>query len=53
MKIGRPVMERVEHSGCDHYTSDCPMAGEQIQNGLPYRREPEPPMRLLRLAYGI
>ncbi|MGH9433339.1 MAG: heterodisulfide reductase-related iron-sulfur binding cluster [Terriglobia bacterium] len=53
MKIGRPVMEHVEHSGCDHYTSDCPMAGEQIQNGLPDRREPEPPMRLLRLAYGI
>ncbi len=53
MKIGRPVMERVEHSGCDHYTSDCPMAGEQIQNGLPDRRESEPPMRLLRLAYGI
>ncbi|MGA9853451.1 MAG: heterodisulfide reductase-related iron-sulfur binding cluster [Gammaproteobacteria bacterium] len=53
MKIGKPVMERVEHSGCDHYTSDCPMAGEQIQNGLPDRREPEPPMKLLRIAYGI
>ena len=53
MKIGRPVMERVANAGCDHYTSDCPMAGEQIQNGLPDRRAPEPPMRLLRIAYGI
>ena len=54
MKIGRPVMERVEGSGCNHYTSDCPMAGEQIQNGLKDRsQEPEPPMSLLRKAYGI
>ncbi|MGH8372960.1 MAG: heterodisulfide reductase-related iron-sulfur binding cluster [Gammaproteobacteria bacterium] len=53
MKIGRPVMSRVADSGCDHYSSDCPMAGEQIQNGLADRREPEPPMRLLRMAYGI
>ncbi|MGB9429742.1 MAG: heterodisulfide reductase-related iron-sulfur binding cluster [Gammaproteobacteria bacterium] len=53
MKIGKPVMERVEHSGCDHYISDCPMAAEQIQNGLPDHREPELPLQLLRLAYGI
>ncbi len=54
MKIGRPVMDRVEGSSCNHYTSDCPMAGEQIQNGLKDRsKEPEPPMSLLRKAYGI
>ena len=53
MKIGRPVMERVEASGCDHYISDCPMAAEQIQNGLKDRSEPESPMELLRVAYGI
>lgn len=53
MKIGRPVMNRVADSGCDHYSSDCPMAGEQIQNGLADRREPEPPMKLLRMAYGL
>ncbi len=53
MKIGQPVMERVAGSGCNHYTSDCPMAAEQIQNGLPDRREPESPMRLLRMAYGL
>lgn len=53
MKIGRPVMQRVETSGCDHYFSDCPMAAEQIQNGLSDRRAPESPMQLLRVAYGI
>lgn len=53
MKIGRPVMKRVAASGCDHYFSDCPMAAEQIQNGLPDRRPPESPLRLLRIAYGI
>ena len=53
MKIGRPVMERVADSGCNHYTSDCPMAAEQIQNGLPDHRAPESPMRLLRMAYGV
>jgi Fe-S oxidoreductase len=53
MQIGKPVTQRVADSGCDHYTSDCPMAGEQIQNGLADRREPEPPLSLLKLAYGL
>ena len=53
MKIGRPVMTKVEASGCDHYISDCPMAAEQIQNGLEDRKEPELPMELLRKAYGL
>ena len=53
MKIGRPVMDKVAGSGCNHYTSDCPMAGEQIQNGLEGRKEPEPPMTLLKMAYGL
>jgi glycerol-3-phosphate dehydrogenase subunit C len=53
MKIGRPVMNKVADSGCDHYISDCPMAAEQIQNGLKDRKEPELPMELLRKAYGL
>ena len=53
MKIGRPVMNKVAESGCDHYISDCPMAAEQIQNGLEDRKEPELPMELLRKAYGL
>ncbi len=53
MKIGRPVVQRVEAAAADHYASDCPMAGHQIAAGLGGAREPEHPIRLLRLAYGI
>jgi Fe-S oxidoreductase len=53
MKIGRPVVERVERAHPDHYASDCPMAGEQIASGLGERRAPEHPLRLLRIAYGL
>jgi Fe-S oxidoreductase len=53
MKIGRPVVDRVVASQCDHYGSDCPMAGHQIENGLSGDRLPEHPMSLLRKAYGI
>ena len=35
MKIGKPVMQRVEASSADFYASDCPMAGHQIESGLP------------------
>jgi Fe-S oxidoreductase len=53
MKIAGPVVSRVEQSACDHYVSDCPMAGHQIENGLKERRPPESPFSLLRHAYGI
>jgi len=53
MKIGRPVMQRVEAAQCDHYASDCPMAGHQIESGLQQPRSPEHPLRLLRIAYGL
>ncbi len=53
LKIGRPVMTRVENGKADHYSSDCPMAGHQIESGLAEARAPEHPLRLLRLAYGI
>jgi Fe-S oxidoreductase len=53
MKIGRPVIKRVADSGADHYASDCPMAGHQIESGLESKREPEHPLKLLRMAYGI
>ncbi len=53
MKIGRPVFGKVRDSGADHYASDCPMAGRQIENGLDDGRAPEHPLKLLRLAYGI
>jgi len=53
MKIARPVVDRVVASQCDHYGSDCPMAGHQIENGLKDGKAPEHPMSLLRKAYGI
>ncbi len=53
MKIGRPVMQRVEAAGADHYSSDCPMAGRQIESGLKEPRAPEHPLTLLRMAYGL
>jgi len=53
MKICRPVTTRVEKGNPDHYTSDCPMAGHQIENGLKAAKEPEHPLTLLRIAYGL
>ena len=53
MKIGKPVMQRVQNAHPDHYTSDCPMAGHQIASGLSEPQEPDHPLKLLRLAYGI
>ncbi len=54
VKIGRPVVQKVAAGQSDYYSSDCPMAGHQIQSGLPDGgREPTPPLQLLRIAYGI
>jgi len=53
MKIARPVVNRVKKVEADHYGSDCPMAGHQIENGLQDGRHPEHPLSLLRQAYGI
>jgi glycerol-3-phosphate dehydrogenase subunit C len=53
VKIGRPVVQKVQAAKPDHYTSDCPMAGHQIQTGLKDMGPPEHPLKLLRLAYGI
>ncbi len=56
VKIGRPVAERVAKAGADHYCSDCPMAGRQIESLLGAAAgsgAPEHPLGLLRMAYGI
>jgi glycerol-3-phosphate dehydrogenase subunit C len=62
VKIGRPVASRVQNAAPAHYTSDCPMAGHQIESLLPQGTAtssgaalagPEHPLKLLRLAYGI
>jgi Fe-S oxidoreductase len=53
VKIGRPVMQKVDSAAAEHYSSDCPMAGHQIESGLAKPRAPEHPLSLLRQAYGI
>jgi len=53
VRIARPVAQRVESAGAEHYASDCPMAGHQIESVLGTPRAPEHPLRLLRIAYGL
>ena len=53
MKICRPVVNKIRHATVDHYISDCPMAGDQIENGLKNGNHAESPFTLLRQAYGI
>lgn len=51
-KIARPVIEKVRKSDADHFVSDCPMAAEQIAQGLENHHAAHP-LALLRRAYGI
>ena len=55
VKIGRPVMKRVESAHPDHYTQRLPDGrppDRERPEGMA-RSEPEHPLKLLRLAYGI
>ena len=54
LKIGKAVFSRVQASGCDHYGSDCPMAGRQIESALDAgAKAPSHPLTMLRIAYGL
>lgn len=53
MKICRPIVTKVQKAESDYYTSDCPMAGHQIGNGLKDDSKPYHPLTLLRMAYGL
>ncbi len=53
MKICRPVVNRVKKDEPDVYTSDCPMAGHHISEGLKDGSESIHPITLLRQAYGL
>jgi Fe-S oxidoreductase len=53
MKIAKPVIQRVQSAGADFYASDCPMAGRQIESGMPGGAAPTHPLTLLRMAYGL
>ncbi len=51
-KIARPVVNRLKKADADHFTSDCPMAAEQIAQDVD-GHDANNPMTLLRRAYGI
>ncbi|MEC7875852.1 MAG: heterodisulfide reductase-related iron-sulfur binding cluster [Pseudomonadota bacterium] len=54
MKICKPIIDEIDGSNLDHYISDCPMAGHQIDNGVKnIEVRSESPFTLLRKAYGI
>jgi Fe-S oxidoreductase len=53
MKLVRPVAKRVSDTKPDHYTSDCAMAARHIEHALADGSKAEPPLALLRKAYGI
>ena len=52
-KICRPVVNKVKGAEADHYSSDCPIAGHHIANGLGDGSDSTHPITLLRTAYGI
>ena len=54
MKIGRPVFRQMAETDPDYISSDCPIAGRHIQQGMGESRAiKEHPITLLRIAYGL
>ncbi len=51
-KIAEPVVKKIKSSEAEHFVSDCPMAAEQLAQGLDSFTAGHP-MSLLRDAYGI
>ncbi len=53
MKIGRPVVNKIKKAEPNYYSSDCPLAGHHLANGLKNGSAPKHPLTLLRMAYGL
>lgn len=53
MKIGRPVANKIKKAESNYYSSDCPLAGHHLANGLKNNSSPVHPLSLLRIAYGL
>ncbi len=56
LKIGRPVFRQVADFQPDFFSSDCPMAGHHIEEGLGAGKGNaalDHPLTLLRMAYGL
>ncbi len=52
-KITRPIVRQVDKTEPDYLSSDCPMAGEQIDQLSARPGAYQHPLSLLRSAYGI
>lgn len=53
VKIAKPVMRWIEDNEAVIYSSDCPMATEQIASRVGQHKQPVHPITLLRKAYGV
>jgi glycerol-3-phosphate dehydrogenase subunit C len=59
MKIGRPVFRQMAEPDPDYVSSDCPIAGRAIVQGIGQLQKAAPrgvkahPLTLLRIAYGL
>ena len=59
MKIGRPVFRQMAEPDPDYISSDCPIAGRAIMQGIeqaqqsPTHATKAHPLTLLRIAYGL
>ncbi|MEM7401596.1 MAG: heterodisulfide reductase-related iron-sulfur binding cluster [Pseudomonadota bacterium] len=54
MKIARPVVNKIKKNEPNYFSSDCPLAGHHLGNGLDNNQtSPTHPITLLRTAYGI
>ena len=53
MKIGRPVVNKIKKAEPNYFSSDCPLAGHHLANGMDKDASPTHPITLLRTAYGL
>ena len=53
VKIAKPIIRKIKQGNYDVFTSDCPMAGAQIDSIKDKEISYSHPMSLLRKAYGI
>ena len=58
MKIGKPVFARMADPAPDYVSSDCPIAGRRIEEGIAQsgagrKARKAHPLTLLRMAYGL
>ena len=54
MKIARPVVNKIKKNEPNHFSSDCPLAGYHLANGIDSNESsPTHPISLLRTAYGL